>query len=387
MNLLFYTRAFPPDVGGIERFTEILLRGVSTSGVKVRVILEPFGEGSRKRFDPIPGVSLDLSPSLFRKRELLTSSDCIHLNGPALSILPLALSSKKPIVITHHGLQAVCPRGDYWNTLEGRICPGYFLKGRWDRCFQCLGRNTPWRTKGGSLISSAIRRRILHHPSITHAVPSHFLREALDLPKPILIPHGIPLPPPLLWKKEREIRLLFAGRLVQEKNPAFCLEVLRCLLEKGYRARLIFAGSGPLREDLERKGEDMGVRHALRFLGAVPPERMVEHYASSHFVLIPSQCAEAFGLTPLEAILGNRPVLASPYGALKEIVPHPWCLEPEDPTAWSALILSLWREPERFLPLLTERSQEYRKRFSAERMVEEYLQLYQKVLDPPSEKR
>ena len=105
--------------------------------------------------------------------------------------------------------------------------------------------------------------------------------------------------------------LLFAGRLVPEKNPAFILEVLselRCLEP---RAVAIFAGTGSLAQALLPLSGELGLENSVRLLGwrADLPEIMC---SCDWFVLPhPEEPMEGFGLAVVEAQLAGLRMLLS----------------------------------------------------------------------------
>lgn len=61
--------------------------------------------------------------------------------------------------------------------------------------------------------------------------------------------------------------LLFAGRMVWYKNPLFVLDVLSRLRKSNPRAVAVFAGSGPLKGEVERVAEERGLSDRVRTLG------------------------------------------------------------------------------------------------------------------------
>lgn len=365
----------------MERFSSLLLEGLKKLGVTLRFVYEPIlMERQKISASQLQDPTFVPTPSRRKICELLRWADCIHLNGPALSFLPLALKSHKPVVITHHGLQAVCPRGDYWNQVEGGICPRYFRQRRWANCLHCLAKNNGILMSSRLFMATAIREKLLGPPSLSHVVPSQYLHRELQHLDPLIIHHGFSAPSsPPPWSKGPTMHLLFIGRLVEQKNPLFCLRVLEILKEKGQRVHLRIAGDGPLKKSMESYVLSKGLKDAVTFLDAIPKEKVEEQYLWTHFVLLPSVYAESFGFVALETILHHRPLLASPFGALPELVPPQWLLLPHDPELWSLRIIQLWEDPSSFLTRLHTLAAEYRKQFTVERMVSEYLNLYNRI--------
>jgi glycosyltransferase involved in cell wall biosynthesis len=105
--------------------------------------------------------------------------------------------------------------------------------------------------------------------------------------------------------------LLFGGRITQEKNPLFAVDVLAALSELEPRAVGVFAGAGSLEAAVENRAHELGVADRLRMIGwrADLSEVMC---ASDWFILPrPEAPMEGFGLAVLEAQLAGLRMLLS----------------------------------------------------------------------------
>lgn len=102
-------------------------------------------------------------------------------------------------------------------------------------------------------------------------------------------------------------RVLFVGRLVAAKGVRDAVEAWK---RSGVELPLVFAGTGPLRGELERQGFEV--------LGWVAHERMPALYRSAAAVLLPSRWQEPFGLAGLEAQSLGTPVIAWESGGVPE---------------------------------------------------------------------
>ena len=114
--------------------------------------------------------------------------------------------------------------------------------------------------------------------------------------------------------------VLFAGRLSAQKGPDLLLEAVPAILHERPDAKVVLAGDGHLRPQLERRADELGVRHAVRFLGAMPPGgELVNLFKSADLVCVPSR-NEPFGLVVLEAWAAGKPVVATRAGGPGEMV-------------------------------------------------------------------
>ena len=115
--------------------------------------------------------------------------------------------------------------------------------------------------------------------------------------------------------------ILFSGRLAVQKGPDLLLEALPGLLRFHRGAKLVFAGDGHLRGDLERRAHELGVAHATRFLGHRRGRELVDLYKACDVVCVPSR-NEPFGISILEGWSAGKPVVASQVGGPNEFIWH-----------------------------------------------------------------
>ncbi|MEM6792951.1 MAG: glycosyltransferase [Acidobacteriota bacterium] len=121
---------------------------------------------------------------------------------------------------------------------------------------------------------------------------------------------------------EREIaeplEMLFVGRLEDAKGAGRALE----LLARTPRARLVLAGDGPLRPELERRAAEGGLNASFR--GWLPRERLDACYRSAHLLLLPSLASEgwpkviseamAWGVVPVTSDVSSMPQILAELG-------------------------------------------------------------------------
>jgi glycosyltransferase involved in cell wall biosynthesis len=110
---------------------------------------------------------------------------------------------------------------------------------------------------------------------------------------------------------EDSLILLFAGRLVPEKNPVFAVEVLAELRIREPRAIGVFVGAGSLEQQTLARARQLGIDGAVHLLGWRKdlPDIM---RCSDWFILPhPEQPMEGFGLAVVEAQLAGLLLLLS----------------------------------------------------------------------------
>ncbi len=113
--------------------------------------------------------------------------------------------------------------------------------------------------------------------------------------------------------------VLFFGGLKPRKNLPLLLDVFARVAATAPAARLVVAGGGPLRAELERCARERGLGRRVVFTGYVPEAEKVDHFNLADVFVFPS-AMEGFGLAIGEAMSCGLPVVGSDRGAIPEIL-------------------------------------------------------------------
>lgn len=179
------------------------------------------------------------------------------------------------------------------------------------------------------------------------------------------------------------------------KRITDCIEILARIrdLETGsgsrFGVRLVMCGDGPERAGAEALAARLGVAESVRFVGKQPQSQVREYLSVADLLLLPSQ-SESFGLTALEAMACETPVIATRVGGIPELVEDKGCgflfeIGDVDGMARASLrVLSDDAERER----LGRRGREIAvSRFTTERIIPQYEELYARVVREGAAKR
>ncbi|MBK9063693.1 MAG: glycosyltransferase family 4 protein [Acidobacteria bacterium] len=109
-------------------------------------------------------------------------------------------------------------------------------------------------------------------------------------------------------------------RLVPRMGVDLLLGACGRLVRGGRALHLVVAGEGPLRESLESQAMDEGLGGAVTFAGRLAVDSLPAWYAAADAFVLPTAELECFGLIALEAMASGRPCLATPAGAIPEVV-------------------------------------------------------------------
>lgn len=118
---------------------------------------------------------------------------------------------------------------------------------------------------------------------------------------------------------DHEVAFATVARLFERKGHADILAIAPEVLRANPDVRFVWIGSGLLRESLEAEAERLGVRHALKFTGLVPPDRIPELLAGCDAVVHPS-LREGLARVLPQSLLVGRPAISYDVDGAREVV-------------------------------------------------------------------
>jgi glycosyltransferase involved in cell wall biosynthesis len=176
------------------------------------------------------------------------------------------------------------------------------------------------------------------------------------------------------------IKFLYLGRLEPEKGiDQLCTAFLR-VHESYPSVQLKVAGWGTLDSALREK---YSIHHGFNFLGVVDGIAKEDALNNANVVVLPSVVDEVFPLTIVEAFAFGKPVIASAVGGIPELVKHGetgWLVQPGDIESLAQQMRSVARMDSSTLAKMSQACKEFAYQFSMEKVVANYLQLYDQLL-------
>jgi glycosyltransferase involved in cell wall biosynthesis len=142
--------------------------------------------------------------------------------------------------------------------------------------------------------------------------------------------------------------LLFAGRIVPEKNPIFVIDVLASMRHLQPKTFAVFAGSGSLTEEVRARAKALEVENAVRILGFRSDVAEVMSCCDWFILPHPEHTLEGFGLAVVEAQLAGLRLLLShgvPNDPLLPVASFRRLPLSDPPDAWAQAAIDLLREP------------------------------------------
>jgi glycosyltransferase involved in cell wall biosynthesis len=118
-----------------------------------------------------------------------------------------------------------------------------------------------------------------------------------------------------------DVPILFTlRRLVPRMGLDRLLKALHVVGLRGFEFRAVIAGEGRLRPVLEQMSRDLGLLGRVSFPGRISDDLLPLMYGAADVFVLPTAELECFGLIALESLACGRPVLATPVGAIPEVI-------------------------------------------------------------------
>ena len=204
----------------------------------------------------------------------------------------------------------------------------------------------------------------------------------------VLIPHGTDLSAFSAAAAKRSppcerLRLGFVGRLQQESKGIYSLRpILDQLTAAGVDYELTIVGDGPDRKRLEQQLAPHRELGRVRLVGDQPHERIPRHLGEMDIFLMPSRF-EGFGFSLIEAMgAGSVPIVSGIRGVTDWIVEDGktgFVCGIEKPNEFAEKVILLAKDRQRLAEMSQASLDISQKRFSLERMGEDYDRLFTEV--------
>jgi FkbM family methyltransferase len=295
--------------------------------------------------------------------------------------MAIGLALRKPVVIEHHGYQAMCPNGILLLGTGRSVCPGHFMAGHYLQCLRCNSGDMGWLESLRSLVLQFPRRWLCKLASANVAITDH-VRRRIALPRTQTVLYGIRDPGCTREPQDGNVvEIGYVGRLVQEKGLPVLLNAAKQLQDEGRSFHLTLVGDGPLRKQLEDESQHLGVASRVKFTGELAGADLDRAVRPLQVVVMPSLCEETAGLSAIEQMMRGGVVVASDIGGLTEVLGDAGLkFTPGDSHALCARLRELLEKPSLAASLSSAARERASKVFKLQTMIEAYVALYGKLV-------
>jgi glycosyltransferase involved in cell wall biosynthesis len=309
VKLLLVNYEYPPLGGGAATATRALARALNRLGVEVHVLTSSG-----------PGLPGNETEDGFRVERLWTGRR--HRDRCSLVEMALFLTSASlrfPSLLWSGGFDGAVlffglPCGLLGLPLKHLFGIPYIISLR--------GGDVPGTEPSLNGLHALLRplRRHLYRCAAAVAATSEGLRQrslAAD-PLPVtVIPNGVDRVQDPGGPSGAQTRILFVGRLAEQKNVALLLHAFAAISRK--EAHLQIAGDGPLRDSLEILADDLQLSGRVTFSGWLDRSEMPGLYRRSTLLILPSHY-EGMSNAVLEAMAAGLPVIATAVEGIGELI-------------------------------------------------------------------
>lgn len=357
------------DVGGGERYLEILARRVDRARFALEVVVpEPGRLQGRLEALGIPVHRVDLT----------------RLVDPvALRRLAALVRARGPALVQSHGA-----RSNFYARLACRLAGGSVHIATVHNALRDYPVSAPRRA-----LYRALDRWTVPLSARVVCVAGALAREYGS--RAVVIPNGVELerfdparvggaPGRERWGLGAAPVVGFIGRLTPQKDPETFLRALARLRPLVPGVRALVVGDGPLRGRLEAQAHALGLADVCRFTGA---REDVPELLAAMDVFVLSSVSEGFPFAVLEAMAMGRAVVATAVSGVDELIEpgvSGLLVAPRDPAALAQAVAEVLRAPDRRAAFGRAARERVRARFSADRMVGELETLWAALRDGPT---
>lgn len=145
-------------------------------------------------------------------------------------------------------------------------------------------------------------------------------------------------------KYVKEKIVTFLGRVTFQKGPEYFVESAKKVLEKEDNVRFVLAGDGDMMPNIIKHVAELGISDKFHFTGFLRGEDIETMFGMSDVYVMPS-ISEPFGISPLEAMRANVPVVISKQSGVAEVLTHAIKVDFWDVNAMADAIYGLLNYP------------------------------------------
>jgi glycogen(starch) synthase len=171
--------------------------------------------------------------------------------------------------------------------------------------------------------------------------------------------------------------ILFLGRITFQKGPDYFVEAAAKVLKKIPEVTFVMAGSGDMMPRMIERVAELGIGKNFHFTGFLQGTEVEQIFTMSDLYIMPS-VSEPFGISPLEAMIYDVPVIISRQSGVAEILHHALKVDFWDVNEIANKIIAILKYPS-LVAEIVEKSREELHTVRWETAAEKIIEVYQRV--------
>ncbi|MBN1381907.1 MAG: glycosyltransferase family 4 protein [Deltaproteobacteria bacterium] len=179
-------------------------------------------------------------------------------------------------------------------------------------------------------------------------------------------------------KNNQKKVVLYLGRITLQKGPDYFIEAAAKVLKAFPDLTFVMAGTGDMMPRMVDRVAELGLGKNFHFTGFLKGAYVEKMFAQSDLYVMPS-VSEPFGISPLEAMLYDVPVIISKQSGVSEIIKYALKVDFWDVDEMANKIISVLRYPVLFDEIVG-RSREKIKQIRWETAAEKIVATYQSLM-------
>jgi len=172
--------------------------------------------------------------------------------------------------------------------------------------------------------------------------------------------------------------VLFLGRITFQKGPEYFVEAAARVLKVFPEVMFVMAGAGDMMNQMIERVAELGIGRNFHFTGFLRGVDVERIFALSDLYVMPS-VSEPFGISPLEALLCDVPVIISRQSGVSEILHHVLKVNFWDIDEMADKMVAVLKYPA-LVEEMTQRAAEEIKRIRWENAAARVIGIYRRVL-------
>ena len=193
--------------------------------------------------------------------------------------------------------------------------------------------------------------------------------------------HNAVVPTDKKVKREKFVKekiVTFLGRVTFQKGPDYFVETAKLILEREPDVRFVLAGDGDMMQHVIERVAELGIADRFHFTGFLRGEDIDKMFGMSDVYVMPS-ISEPFGISPLEAMRAQVPVVISKQSGVAEILQHAIKVDFWDVNAMADAIYGLLHYPA-LSEMFAQKGEEEVNNLKCENVAKKLKVIYEKVL-------